>query len=341
MQASKALKRVCLTPQVLGVGGMVSFQAKLKTGLAARGIQVTHDLSDEVIDSVLITGGTRRLVGLRRIRRRGTPIVQRLDGINWLHRRLGTGSRHWLRAEIGNWLLAYTRERLATRIVYQSRFVQEWWRRLYGTGPQDHHVIYNGVDLDLFHPKGTNLPNDRMRLLMVEGSLQGGYELGIETAIKLAELLRSENKVELIVAGKVDEKLKSKWAQRANTEIKWTGVIANEQLPDLYRSANLLFSGDLNAACPNSVIEAMACGLPVLAFDTGALKELVSAEAGRVVPYGGDPWTLEPPNIASLAGAAKEILDNQARFKAGARARAEATFGLFQMVDAYIEALSG
>jgi glycosyltransferase involved in cell wall biosynthesis len=103
----------------------------------------------------------------------------------------------------------------------------------------------------------------------------------------------------------------------------------------------LLFSGDLNAACPNSVIEAMACGLPVLAFDTGALKELVATDAGRIVPYGGDAWKLDSPNISNLAEGAKEILGNQANFNSGARARAEAQFGLDQMVDAYIGAMSG
>jgi len=341
MQASKVFNRVCLTPQVSGIGGMVSFQAKLKSGLALHGIQVAHDLNDEQIDSVLVVGGTRQLVGLRRIRKRGIPIVQRLDGINWLHRRMRTGARHWLRAEIGNWLLAYIRERIATRIVYQSEFVHDWWNRKYGAGPKNKRVIYNGVDLDLFHPEETNHPSDRVSILMVEGNLQGGYELGIENAVGFAEELRSErNEVELIVTGRVGENLRSKWTQRAKIDIRWTGVIPNEQLPELYRSANLLFSGDLNAACPNSVIEAMACGLPVLAFDTGSLKEIVTAKAGRVVAYGGDPWKLEPPNIQALAQAALEIISKQSAFSDGARERAEGAFSIDHMVAAYIEVLS-
>lgn len=341
MQTSKALRRVCLTPQVSGVGGMVSFQAKLKAGLAARGIQVTNDPSDEVSNALLVVGGTRQLVALRRARRRGTPIIQRLDGINWLHRRLRTGIRHWLRAEIGNWLLAYIRERIAIRIVYQSEFVKDWWVRKYGPGPSISRVVHNGVDLDTFKPASEGqAPSERIRILMVEGNLQGGYELGIETAVALVESL-PENRVELIVAGKVDEKLKAKWTELAKIDIQWAGVFPNEQLPGLYRSANLLFSGDLNAACPNSVIEAMACGLPVLAFDTGALKELVTTNAGRIVPYGGDPWKLDPPNIQALAHGAMEILGDQKTLRAGARARAKEAFGINRMVDAYIEALSG
>jgi glycosyltransferase involved in cell wall biosynthesis len=342
MPVSKALKRVCLTPQVSGVGGMVTFQAKLKAELTARGIHVTHSPDDEAIDAVLVVGGTRQLVALRRIRRRGLPVVQRLDGINWLHRKLRTGVRHWLRAEIGNWLLAYTRDRIATRIVYQSQFVQDWWQRRYGAGPQNARVIHNGVDLDLFRPNGEQPSGERVRILMVEGSLQGGYEIGIHSAVRLAESLRSQNRdVELIVAGQINDDLRSKWTQQAKANIRWAGVIQNDQLPNLYRKANLFFSGDLNAACPNSVIEAMACGLPVLAFDTGALKELVAADAGRIVAYGGDPWKLEAPNISNLVEGAESILDNQTEFRAGARARSEAQFGLDHMLDAYIEAMSG
>src|SRR3989304_5421058 len=87
------LKRICITPRVSGVGGMVSFSAKLSAGLAARGIQETYDLADRPYEAVLVIGGTRQLVGLRRAQRHGLPIVQRLDGMNWLHRRPRGGAR--------------------------------------------------------------------------------------------------------------------------------------------------------------------------------------------------------------------------------------------------------
>jgi glycosyltransferase involved in cell wall biosynthesis len=103
----------------------------------------------------------------------------------------------------------------------------------------------------------------------------------------------------------------------------------------------LLYSSDVNAACPNSVIEALACGLPVLSFDTGALSELVKDDAGRVVPYGGDPWRLDPPDVPALSQAALEILREQDRFRQGARRRAEEAFGLDAMLDAYLEVLLG
>lgn len=344
MTLSKPLKRVCLTPRVSGVGGMVSFEAKFSAGLEARGIQVTYALADETYESILVIGATRQLAALRRARRRGVRIVQRLDGMNWLHRRTRTGLRHWLRAEVGNVMLAYIRERLATRVVYQSRFVQDWWQRKHGTDSRRQRVIHNGVDLNLFSPNGNEQPSkDSNRILMVEGSLQGGYELGLNSAIALAENVQNttSTKTELVVAGKVDDKLKTKWAKKTKIAIEWIGVVPNDRIPALNRSAHLLYSSDINAACPNSVIEALACGLPVLAFDTGALSELVTPQAGRVVPFGGDPWKLDPPDVDGLTQGALELLQNQKEYRAGARARAEEAFGLDSMVEAYIEELGG
>lgn len=323
---------------------MVTFAAKLSAGLAARGIQVTYDLADLPYGAVLVIGGTRQLVGLRRAGRGGLPIVQRLDGMNWLHRRTRTGVRHWLRSELANWLLAYIREILATSVVYQSHFVQEWWQCTRKAVSTKRTVIYNGVDLKKFGPHGKETPpQDQIRILMVEGSLQGGYELGLQTAVALAEGLEGQlgQKTELAVAGKIDEDLKKKWTQNSRVPVEWAGVVPNEQIPGLNRGAHLLYSADLNAACPNSVIEALACGLPVLGFDTGALKELVTTQAGRVVLYGGNPWKLDPPDIQGLVGGAMELIQGQAAFRQGARARAEAAFGLDAMVEAYVQALGG
>ncbi len=79
-------ERICLVPRVHGVGGMVSFAHKLAAGLSQRGIRICDDLADEPYQAVLVIGGTRQLGGLWQARRRGALIVQRLDGMNWLHK---------------------------------------------------------------------------------------------------------------------------------------------------------------------------------------------------------------------------------------------------------------
>jgi glycosyltransferase involved in cell wall biosynthesis len=334
--------RICIIPRAANIGGVTSFQAKLAAGLERRGHQACFDLDERPYQAVLLTGGVRDLPGLVRARRSGVRIVQRLDGINWLHRRLPTGVRHFLRAEYGNRLLALLRARFVTHVVYQSDFVCKWWRGRFGRERIPSVVIHNGVDLSVFTPDGPHeRPTDHFRLLLVEGSLQGGYESGLETALGLAERLAESLPIELMVVGRLSPELQSTYQTRSRLPTRWAGLVPHEQIPNLDRSAHLLYSADLNAACPNSVIEALACGLPVAAFATGALPELVTGDSGRLVPYGGDPWKLERPDVPALAAAATEILNNQNRFRTSARQRAEEAFGLDLMVERYLDVLLG
>ena len=355
MIPSRAAQRICIVPRVSGVGGMVSFRRKLGDGLAGRGIEVCDDLADTPYEAVLVIGGARQLYPLWHARRHGVPVVQRLDGMNWLHRLPSrrSGLRHYLRAEYGNRLLAWIRSRLATKVVYQSEFARDWWQRVHGATPVPSYVIHNGVDLELYTPDGEGAPpGDRTRLLMVEGSLAGGYEHGLEVAVDLAQRLQdrssagADQPVELMVVGRVAPELKRWWDERlrGNTDtisINWAGLSPPDRIPEIDRSAHLFYASDIHPACPNAVIEALACGLPVVSFDTGALPELVNGDAGHLVPYGGDAWRLDPPDMGALAQAGIEILGNLERFRRGARARAEFAFGLEPMVDAYLKVLLG
>jgi len=361
LKRSSHISRVCIVPELSGVGGMVTFQKKLLVGLNARNVQVTYNLDDKPYDAVLVIGGTRNIPALQRARREGVPIVQRLDGMNWLHRayaRKGIKNiqfRHFLRAEYGNLVLAFIRKHVADKVIYQSEFVKTWWHEVRGQTKASSVVIHNGVDLDVYKPdESIQPPQEIIRILLVEGSLMGGYEQGLEAAIKLTKELRGsfpaifKDQLELMIVGRVADKIMDHWKREFDDEslsgkvrLSWKGLVQAENIPGIDNSAHLLYSSDINAACPNSVIEAMACGLPVLAFDTGALPELVTGEAGRIVPYGGDPWKLDPPDIQALVSGAKEILENQEQFRLSARALSENRFDLYKMIDAYLDILVG
>lgn len=334
------MPRICIVPKV-NSGGMASFRLKFEQGLSQRGIEVTHNLY-EASDAILVIGGTRNLLPLWRASRRGVRIVQRLDGINWIHRKRNTGLKHFLRAEYGNFMLSFIRRWIATHILYQSEFSRKWWEDWCGATKKFSTVIHNGVDLTVYSPGGSlQRPTERFRLLVVEGSLGGGYDMGLDNAIQLAEILQKEHgfPMELMVVGKITDEHKARVQASSKIPILWTGAVSRDQIPEIDRSAHLLFSADINAACPNSVIEALACGLPIAAFDTGALNELVLGNAGRLVPYGTDVWNLETPDILALAAAASEILREQERFRKAAREQAENMLGLDRMVDAYLEFL--
>ena len=335
------LKRVCLVTRLSGVAGPAAFQRRLADGLQKQGIECCYSLADRPYEAVLVTGGTRWLGGLRRARRAGVPIVQRLAGINWLHRQTRTGLRHYLRAEANNLLVRLIRDRLADRLVYQSEFARGWWERRHGIARARAAVVLNGVPLGVYTPDGADQrPGDAVRLLMVEGNFAGGYELGLRSGMNLAGRLaaRLNRPIELTIAGNAPQ---PPGEYPRGVRLDWRGLVDPDRIPALDRSSHLLFAADLNPACPNAAIEAMACGLPVIAFATGALPELVQGDSGRLAPYGGDPWRLDPPDLEALAEAGEQVLENQPRFRAGARARAEAAFGLERMVDGYLQQLVG
>jgi glycosyltransferase involved in cell wall biosynthesis len=332
-----------LVPKLSGLGGMVSFQAKLIHGLETRTIPHTFNLADPDCQAILVIGGTRQIPALWRARRRGARIVQRLNGMNWLHKVQKTPLKAALKAEVNNRILAFIRRFLADGIVYQSEFSRDWWNRVYGPRDIPSQVIYNGIDTQVYHPGGPEQPpQDHYRILLVEGHLRGAYARGLATAVAMAREVQHEHglPVELMVVGDVGETLKAHTEARApELNLNWRGVVPRHEIPAIDRAAHVLFSADLNAACPNSVIEALACGLPVVAYDTGALAELVRDGAGEVVPYGSNHWQLEDPQIPPLAEACARILKNNAPYRRAARARAETVYGLDQMVDDYLKAL--
>lgn len=340
MWHNKPMNRVCITPRVISMGGVGSFRLKFEEGLRVRGIDVTYDLADPLVDVILILAGTKNLVGLWGAKKRGVPIVQRLDGINWIQRKRWTGVRYHLRAEYGNALLAFTRRYLADGIIYQSAFTQGWWENWYGETRVPKQIVHNAVDLQVYSPdvEGER-PTDRFRIVVVEGSLAGGLDFGLNWALRLTEMLSAQLEMELLVVGNVDQRRQADYQARTSALVKFLGVVPREQIPSIDRSSHLYFSAEVNPPCPNAVIEALACGTPVLGFDTGSLSELVPPQAGRVVLYGGSPWDLDEPDIPALAKAAAEILENQSGFRQGARSHAEQKLGLDAMVEQYLEFL--
>lgn len=334
------MSRICIVPDLSkSMGGPASFQRRLTTGLSQRGVQVTHDL-DEPHDAVLVINSTRQLTKLWRSKKRGARIVQRLGNINPLQRNLLIGGRERFLHQIRNLMMRWVRSSLADNVVYQSNYVRDRWNTLYGVSRANSTVIYNGVDLTQFSPLGAKYQSSAdICIISVEG-MQGTDPFDI--AVQLGESLdKTGRQVELLVFGKPWRDAQTRFT--AYSFVNFRGQVPSSDLPYFYRGSSLFISTDiLTAGCPNSVLEALACGTPVLGYKTGVLPELLDDSAGRCVECHGDPWKAAPPgNQAGVLTAAIELQTGGARIRRSARQLAEERYGLDAMIDAYIGVLCG
>lgn len=334
-------ERILIIPKVNGIGGMVSFKNKFTSGARKVGVEIIDEFDHEPISAVLVIGGTKEIWRLVKLRSKGVKITQRLDGINWIHKIRPTGLKHKLRAEYGNFILAFIRRWIANEIIYQSEFSRWWWNERYGVLEKPSVVIHNGVDTADYVPMDRE-ENRPLKLLVVEGSMGGGYEGGLANAVKLCDGLNAAGfNIVLEVVGEVSESLKDHWNAKAGRPISWRGILPRNEIPIEMARADLYFSADVHPACPNAVIEALSCGLPVAAFDTGSLDELVPQTCGAVAPYGTDPWKLEEPDILGLVSRASEVLQDLPTFRASTREWALEYYSLDDMVSKYLKVLLG
>lgn len=315
-------------------GGPGSFQTRISAALEEQGWQIVYPEDNILPDVILVVSGTRKLNWLRKCKKKGVRIVHRLDGILWEHRIYSCSLKQKIFAEIYNWLARIIRHIFADIVVYQSNFIKECWHRKYGKASCDETVIYNAVNLSEFFPRSNLKENFVPRLLCVEGTIPSS-QAHVQPLIFLSQRLYDLGLIsKTTVYGHVEKEAYNKLSSAENIEL--AGILPRDKMSQQLQKA-IYLALEVNPPCPNSVIEALAAGIPVIGFDTGSLKELVVPEAGVIVPYGADPWKLEMPDLKPLEEAAIKVLNDWQKFSDGARKIAEERFALNNMVEKYLD----
>jgi glycosyltransferase involved in cell wall biosynthesis len=296
-------------------GGLVKFQE-----LAAVIPNAPRDFNVLYLGSSALPLDARVLVALAR--RRGAAVVWNQNGVcypAWF----GPGCERLNRPRAR--LL-----RAADHVIYQSAFCKLAADHWYGEPQGRWEILHNPVDVERFTPEPR--PSGRAPTLLLGGNQYQRYRL--ETALRtLAEARRSLPETRLLVAGEIawheDRVAGLRETERLVRElgledhVELIGPYARRDAPAVMRRADALLHTKVNDPCPTIVLEAMACGLPVVYSASGGTPELVGGDAGIGVPTPLDWERDHPPSPSEFALAVRDVLARVDELREAARVRAE------------------
>lgn len=178
--------------------------------------------------------------------------------------------------------------------------VSRWLSDLVGEsflGQVPRKVVYNGVDTELFHPKGESKIKDKLNIVdkqMLLAVASGWDERkGINDYVKLREYLPL-NEYAIVLLGMS----KSQIAQLPDGIIGLEPTGSISELAEFYRSADVVMSLSQAETFGLTIAEGMACGTPAIVYNATAMPELVGEGTGMVVT---------PGNIEETARAVQQI----------------------------------
>jgi len=254
--------------------------------------------------------------------------------------RLVATYHNWLTDTAALWLYAALDKRLAgycdAAVGVSGPVVQELRRYV----PADRvHQIGNGVDTQSYRrllPRAEarrelQLPADRMLVGFVGRlSAQKGLSNLLRAIAEMPLALRTG--VDLVITGDGEKR------RALNDEAHMLGLAdrthflgTRNDTPTIYSALDVFVLPSEQEAFPMVVLEAMACGLPIIATDVG--------DTARIIEDGVSGLVVRPRNVDSLRQALSELLQNPdraRRFGEAARERVVKYFSSTQMAQTYL-----
>jgi len=237
----------------------------------------------------------------------------------------------------------------ADHVFYQSEFCRVSADRFAGRAAGPAEILHNAVDVVHFQPLARST-DQRGLVLLLAGSQDQWYR--VESAVRaVASLTRRGIDAELVVTGRLRWSPDTRACRTQADElvgslgvanrVTWTGVYSQAQAPALFQRADVLLHTKYNDPCPTVVIEALACGVPVVYSASGGVPELVGPDAGVGVPAHLD-WERDvPPDPEALADGVEKVRRHLAQYSEAARQRALDRFDARQWVARHADVFEG
>ena len=150
----------------------------------------------------------------------------------------------------------------ADQIVFQSKFAYEMFKR-FGYPGSNFSIIHNGINKDIFNIKDRLFWDGKSKLKIMACSWSKNHAKGHKIIADFSQL------------SDVDVHFIGSWPDDIpHGDVKMHGVLNQQKMANLFRQSHIFLFPSLNESCSNSLLEALACGLPVLYIDSGSNREL-------------------------------------------------------------------
>ena len=183
-------------------------------------------------------------------------------------------------------------------------------------------VIHEGVD-EIFQ----NVPNHHLVLnkynintpyILYVGS--AGPNKNLPTLIEAFSQINQLTNHNLVLVGDLAWRYKplmeTVQKKRLEKRVQFTGLVPNEDLPAIYSGADVFVCPSLYEGFGLTVLEAMACGTPVVASNISSIPEIVNDSAILF-----DPYSVDDLNHSLLQIIGSEILRDELRAKGSQRVK--------------------
>lgn len=184
-----------------------------------------------------------------------------------------------------SWFWVHLTLKHVQQIVVPSPFLQE----VFGRFQQHAVVVPNVLNHTLFNPKNRCLSADSPHIIVTR-NLEAIYD--VTTAINAFALVAKQvDNVRLSIAGTGPEQAMLETLVKQlglSKQVTFTGRLSPAQIANLYKSADVMINTSVIDNTPNSIIESLACGTPVVSTNVGGIPKLVNHQLDAFLVEVGD-----------------------------------------------------
>jgi glycosyltransferase involved in cell wall biosynthesis len=230
----------------------------------------------------------------------------------------------------------------AEYVFCQSEFCRECAHRFLGKRSGPTEILFNAVDIDHFSPLSETeylIRAERRPVFLLTGKIDDHMFYRVDATVRGFHRACSRGlDAELRLSGWMSPNVKDMTNDLImdlglTDRVIVTGPYHQEEAPEIYRAADIYIMLKHNDPCPNTVIEALSCGLPVLFSNSGGVPELATGKAGRALPVTQGFDENHVPTMEHIAEGMIDIVRDLPERRKAARKRAEDAFDLQKWIE--------